>query len=54
MVGNRCPGLGNLLLICVGPDQQQHHAGEGSVAVAVGVSDMQQVTCDTWHMTFDT
>ena len=28
-------------------------AGGGSVAVAVGISDMWQVTCNTWHMTHD-
>ena len=29
-------------------------AGEGSVTVAVGVSDMWQVTRDMWHLTHDT
>ena len=54
MVGNRCPGPGYSFLMGLGPDQQQHHAvhtgelaGGGSVAVAVGVSDMQQVKGDT-------
>ena len=28
--------------------------GEGSVAVAVGISDRLQVTCNMWHMTCDT
>ena len=29
-------------------------AGRGSMAVAVGVSDMRQVTGDLSHLTFDT
>ena len=28
-------------------------AGRGSVAVDVGISDMRQVKCNTWHVTYD-
>ena len=56
------------MLMGLGKDQQQHPSvhtggvieGGGSVAVSVGVSDMQQVTgdprhkkCDTQHVTHD-
>ena len=43
-------GLRDSLLMGLGQDQQQHpfvHTGGGSVAVAVGVIDMKQVTPDT-------
>ena len=53
-------GLCNSLLMGLGQDQQHPavHTGGlvegGSVAVAVGISDMRQVTGDKRHMTVDT
>ena len=56
-------GLWHSLLMDLGNDQQQPptvevgklaRGGPVAVAVAVGISDMWQVTDDRWHLTCDT